>query len=281
VLAYIFFLLAYFFSTRLPLRAAYSIAIAMSWIKYRMSPRDRKAVLSNLRRILPDDSEEEIVRKAKEVFVNFGKYLVEFFRLKYLSRDQLNKYIRVEGLEHVDEALARGKGLIVVAAHLGNWELGGVMMALLGYPMVAVALPHKHRRVNDLFNRQRQRIGVTVVASMGVAVRRIYESLKNNKIVALVGDRDFANSGVRMPFLGASKIIPRGPALLTLRTGASILMSNVLRQPGDTFILEFKKLPAYAPGDEEGIRRAFVSEIEAKIRQHPTQWLMFREFWKE
>jgi len=280
VLAFILFKLAYFLSTRLPVRMGYWIATTLSSIKFYISPRDRRAVIGNLRRIRPEADDAEIIRMAKEVFVNFGKYLLEFFRLKYLKKEMLGRAIVIKGLEHIDKALTKGKGVLIVTAHMGNWELGGVFMSLLGYPMFAVALPHRHRRVNDLFNRQRERIGVTVVPSLGVAIRRIYDALKANALVALVGDRDFANSGVRMPFLGSHKMIPRGPAVLTLRTGAPIITAFVLRQPDDTCILEFKPLPGPFL-DERSIIAAYVRSIEESIRQHPAQWLMFREFWKE
>ncbi len=280
MLAFILFKLAYFLATRMPLRFGTWFAASCTRLKFRISPRDRTAVLGNLRRILPDASEEEIREKAMEVFVNFGKYLYEFFRLKYVSREMLGNQFVIKGLEHIDEALDRGKGAIILTAHMGNWEYGGVFMALLGYPMVAVALPHRDRRVNDFFNRQRQRIGVKVIASQGVAVRHIYESLKANAIVALVGDRDFSNTGVRMPFLGAEKVIPRGPAVLSLRTGAPIILGFVVRQPDDSYILEFKKLPP-SPKEERAIIATYVREIEEIIRRYPAQWLMFREFWKE
>jgi len=280
VLAFFLYKLAYLLSTRLPVRFGTWFAVGCSLLKFRISPRDRKAVLGNLRRILPEATDEEIHEKAREVFVNFGKYLYEFFRLKYLTLEMLGRRVIVKGQEHLDEALTKGKGVIIVTAHIGNWELGGVFMSLLGYPMVAVALPHRDRRINNMFNRQRQRIGVKVVPSQGVAVRHIYACLKGNAIVALVGDRDFAGTGVRMPFLGAEKMIPRGPAVLTLRTGAPIVMCFVLREPGDKIVIEFSKLPE-TPREEKSITAAFVREIEQKVRQYPTQWLMFREFWKE
>jgi len=280
VLAFLLYKFAYFLATRTPERFGLWFTVACSRLKYHLSPRDRRAVLGNLRRILPEASEEELREKAIEVFVNFGKYLYEFFRLKYLKREMLGQRIFLKNIECLDEDLAKGKGVIIVTAHMGNWELGGVFLSLLGYPMVAVALPHRDRRVNNLFNRQRQRIGVKVIASQGVALRHIYDALKANSVVALVGDRDFTNTGVSMPFLGAEKMIPRGPAILTLRTGAPIVLAFVVRQPDDTHVIEFRKLPE-APQEERAIAAAYARAIEEMIRRYPTQWLMFREFWKE
>ncbi len=280
MIAYLFYKMAYFLSVLLPLKLAYAVATFLSILKYYLSPRDRKSVIGNLTRILPVSEHKKIGRYARSVFINFGKYLVEFFRAEYLKKDDLGKYVKIEGLEYIDAALEKGKGIIVLSAHIGNWELGGVFMSLLGYPMFAVALPHRHAKVNKFFNYQRERLGEVVVPSIGVALRKIYDALKKNQIVALVGDRDFANAGRKMSFLGETKIIPKGPAVLSMRTGAALIPAFTLRLKDDTFVIRF--LPQIScSGSEECIMENFVKTIEDVIRKNPTQWLMFREFWKE
>ncbi len=280
MIGYLFFRFFYFLSLWLPLNACFAIATFLSLIKYYFSPRDRRAVIANLRYILPESEQKHIHSYAKEVFINFGKYLVEFFRLHLLKKEDLDRKVKIPGREYVDEALRNSRGAIILSAHMGNWELGGVFMALLGYPMISVALPHSHGKVNAFFNQQREKRGAIVVPSSGVSVRRIYEALKNNKLVALVADRDFASGGRKMPFLGLEKTIPRGPAALSMRTGAPIIPAFVIRQPDNTHILEFLK-PINSNASEEEIIAEYTKVIEAKIRQYPSQWLMFREFWKE
>lgn len=278
--AYILYRIAHFFSVRLSSKSGYALATFLSILKYYLSPRDRYAVISNLKKILPQSEQQYINRYAKQVFINFGKYLIEFFRLPMLKKEDLGKSVKLKGVEHVDNALKKGKGVIILSAHMGNWELGGIFMSLLGYPMIAVALPHSHHKVNAFFNLQREKTGVVVVPSLGMAVRRIFDALKHNKIVALVGDRDFANAGRKMDFLGAQKIIPRGPANLSLRTGASIVPGFVIRQPDDSLVIEFFE-PIEPSGSEEDVLLRCIQFIEGMIRQYPTQWLLFREFWKE
>lgn len=280
MMGYFFYKVAYFIAMRLSWRAGYRVATFLSLLKYHLSPRDRRAVVGNLMRILPASQQAEINQYAKESFVHFGKYLFEFFRFSLLTKENLSSFIRMEGLKHIERALEKGRGVIILTAHIGNWELGGVAMSLLGYPFVAVALPHRHRKVDAFFNFQRQRLGAVVIPSLGPAVRRIYDALKHNKMIALVGDRDFANTGKRMEFLGATKIIPRGPAVLALKTGAAIVPAFVIRQKDDTSILEFLE-PIDCPQEENAILAACTRVIEKKIRQYPDQWLMFREFWKE
>jgi len=280
MIAYFFYRIGYFFATFLPLRAAYGLAVALSYAKYYLSPRDRQAVIGNLLKILPPEKHHQVNSYAKQVFVHFGKYLIEFFRIKYLKKDDIGNKILITGREHIDDALKSGRGVIIVTAHLDNWELGGVSMALLGYPFVAVALPHRHPKVNALFNRQRERIGEVVVPSLGAALRKIFYALHHNQIVAILGDRAFSTSGKLMNFLGSKKMIPRGPAALAVKTGAGIIMGFVIRDGMDRHTIAFSKPLPEGLSEDEYIE-AYTRAIEAQIRKYPTQWLMFREFWKE
>jgi lauroyl/myristoyl acyltransferase len=277
---YFLYKLLFFLSGSLPLGAAYGFAGFLSLVKYYTSPRDRGAVIGNLRKILPVSELPHINVYARTVFVNFGKYLMEFFRATPSKKAYLEKVLKIEGLEHVDRALKRGKGAIILSAHIGNWEMGGIFMALSGYPMVVVALPHRFSKVDAFFNSQRERLGVKVIASKGLAVRHIYNALKKNQLVALVGDRDFNNGGRRLDFLGASKIFPRGPAAFALRTGAAIIPGFVIRHKKDKLVLEFAE-PIEGLESEEEIMSRYARVIEEKVRQYPAQWLLFREFWKE
>lgn len=272
--------------THLPLRLAYWLATRISDIHYYLSFRDRRAVRNNLRTILPDAKNHAAL--AKKVFRNFGTYLVDFFRMaKKIDTRFVEEKVRVQNLDYIEEALRRGKGVIFLTAHLGNWELGAFVLSLLGYPAMAVALPHKERPVNDLFNKQRESRGVTVV-STSQAVRRCLQTLQNNGMVALVADRDFSASGLVMDFLGRKVLIPRGPALFALKTGAAIVPTFFIREKADTYKLMIERPLVYPPENGNGsmkeenhqkIMREYIALIEKKIRQYPTQWLMFRKFW--
>lgn len=267
---------------RLPLQWAYNIAVFISDLQYYFSPRDRVAVYNNLRVILGD--RKDLPLQVREVFRNFGRYLLEFFRMdKFLNKDYIQKNIRIENLENFDSVLKSGKGGILLTAHIGNWELGGMAMSLLGYPIVAVALPHKERPVNDLFNNQRGMWGVKVVQTNG-AIRNCIEALKENKIVALLADRDFGLNGEVLDFLGKKTIIPKGPAAFSLKTGAPIVPSFLTRTKDDHFRLVIEN-PIFPPaeGSERqrliAMMKQYAAVIERRIRENPTQWLMFRQFW--
>lgn len=268
----------------LPLHAAYAFAQFLSDLQYMVSFVDRRNVRANMRKILQKDSVDE--KYVRDVFRNFGRYLVDFFRMvRDVDEDFIAKKVKCEGLPYVKEVLGKGKGAIIITAHIGNWELGGNIIRKLGYPMLAVALPHTHKLVNDLFNQQRELCGISVVSPQN-AIRKFLEKLKKNESVALVADRDFGTHGLVMKFLGYPTLLPKGPAVLSIKTGAGIIPSFFLINPDGTYTLSFHP-PVYpAKIDDQMISddvlkkmiAQYITVVEDKIRQNPGQWLMFREF---
>ena len=259
----------------------------LSEMQYYFSFRDRRAVKNNLKVILNTD--KDLSRYAKEVFRNFGKYLVEFFRMpRKLDAKYISEKVNTEDVKMLKKALEKGRGAIILTAHVGNWELGGVILSLLGYPSVAIALPHKERPVNDLFNAQRESKGITVVPP-SMAIRRCIEALKNNKIIAVLADRDFTLHGEELDFLGKKAFIPRGAAIFSCRTGAPLVPTFFVRNADDdgfTLIMEEPIEPPHFAKDGKNeetcmlhLMKQYTALIERKIREYPTQWLMFREFW--
>jgi len=181
----------------LPIRRAYALAVLFSDLHYLFAWHDRRVTLDNLKAVFPEKNNAEIRRIRKAIFRNFAKYLVDFFRSSEIDRFYIEKNVRIENIRYVEYGLSRGKGVITLTAHLGNWELGGVAIALSGYPFAAVALPHKDRRVNSFFNSQRQVKGVKVIP-VGKAVRNCLDVLNQNSVLALLGDRSFNEKGIEV-----------------------------------------------------------------------------------
>lgn len=280
---FIIYRIAQILALSLPLRIGYSIATFLALLQFHISKKDRETVTDNLKTVLKIDDDLALRRITKETFINFAKYLVDFFRFEKLDRDYIEKNIRVVGKENLEEALRQGKGVIALTAHMGNYELGGAVVALLGYPLNAVALDHKNKFVNNFFIRQR-RIAKISVIPMGAALKKCYECLVRGEILALLGDRDFSDHGIRVKFFGRDSSIPKGAATLSLRTGAFIVPSFFIRLPDDTFQLTFEKPIAYSAtenvdDDVLQITENCIRVIEAYVNKHPSQWFMFRRFW--
>jgi len=269
----------------LPLKTAYWLAVFIANIYALFAFRDRKAVTENLKIIFPEKSRREIVVIRKKLFHDFAKYLVDFFRFDKLDKEYIAKNIRLVDLRYYDECLLEGKGAIVVTAHLGNWELGGVVIAMQGYPFLTVALPHKSKKVNALFNGQREKKGVKVLP-LGNAAKGCLRALRRNELVGLVGDRDFGGNGMVVDFFGKPTVFPMGPAVFSLKTKTKIVPGFMLRNADDSFSLIINKPLEFTPsGDEEKDLKEIINSykviFEDYIRRYPEQWYMFRRFWKE
>ncbi len=269
----------------IPLETSFKLARFFSGLQYYFSPRDRKAVHDNIKVILKSSNNLETL--TKEVFQNFGQYLVEFFRMpEMMNDDYIREHIKIDHIERLEQVLAKGKGAIIITAHIGNWELGSILLGMMGYRLVAVALPHKERPVNDLFNNQRAIRGVTVVPSH-YAVRRCLETLHKNGIIALVADRDFGLTGEVLDFFGRKTLIPKGPAIFSYKTGAPVVPMFLIREGERQFRLMVAD-PIYPEKVFKGeidqdllknFMKKYIGIIEDKILKYPSQWLMFRKFW--
>jgi KDO2-lipid IV(A) lauroyltransferase len=283
VINYYIYRIGKFIALTLPLKLVYALAVFLADLHYFFAFRDRRFVNENLRVIFPKKSIQEIRKLSRLVFRNFAKYLGDFFRFEKLDLKYIEKKIKLENLHNFDSALAKGKGVVVLTAHLGNWELGGVVLALLGYPFWAVALPHKNKKVNAFFDAQRNSKGVKVIA-MGKAVRSCISEIRNNHMVALVGDRDFTDKGIVIDLFGLPTHFPEGPAALSLLTGAPIVPGFMLRNADDSFTLSIEKPIEFKPtGDKAKDLKSLVTLckniFEDYIRKYPEQWYVFRKFW--
>ena len=283
MLNYYIYRFGQFIALLLPLRLVYGIAVFLADLHYFFAFRDRAFVVNNLRIIFPEKANQQLWKISRAVFRNFAKYLVDFFRFEKLNRGYIDNNVKLEGMHYFDAALSAGKGVVVLTAHLGNWELGGVVIAQLGYPFLVVALPHKTKKVNDFFDAQRNRKGVKVIA-VGKAMRSCISEIRNNHMVALAGDRDFTGKGILIDFFGLPTHFPEGPAALSLITGAPIVPGFMLRNPDDSFTLRIEKPVEFVPtGDMAKDMAALVVEykkiFEDYIRKYPEQWYIFRRFW--
>ncbi|MBF0490555.1 MAG: lysophospholipid acyltransferase family protein [Candidatus Omnitrophica bacterium] len=281
---YYLYRIAEFITGYLPLSLSYAVAVFLADCQYFLSKNDRKAVEDNLKNILKTDQVPSYM--VRDVFRYFGKHLVDFFTItKRVNKDFIKSSVQISGVEQLNEVIHKGKGGILVSAHLGNWEMGGAVLSLLGYPMSVVALAHKDDRVNVFFNKKREFFGAVVIQT-NVAIRRCLGHLKRNRIVAILADRDFGHHGLYRSFFGKKSVIPKGAALFALKTGAPIIPAFFLRTDNNHFQIIIKD-PIYPPPEAqrgtdevevENLVSKYLYLIEEQIQQNPSQWLMFYPF---
>ena len=281
---YILYRIGIFFALRVPLKLSYAAASFLAAVHYITFPRERRAVMENIKVIMGDScTDKELKCLSKNVFRNFAKYLVDFFRFSKIDSEYLKKFVKLEGLSNIDEALSRGKGAIILSAHVGNWELGGYALGKLGYNISAVVLTHKNEKINKFFINQRN-LGNFKSIEIGASLRTCYNGLKNNELLALMGDRNFSRKGLYMDFFGRPAFMPKGPSALSVRTGAAIVCGYMIRQADDTFKIIFEKpiYPEVNLSEDEAVKKMmkqYLSSTERCIRQYPDQWYVFKDFW--
>lgn len=265
----------------LPLSVSYAIAVRLADWHCRRSQTDCQTVQRNLAAIL-GDQHPDLANATREVFRNFGKYLVDFFRQEVVDQRFIARRVAFTGREHLEQARRRGRGAILLSAHLGNYELGAAVAATAGYPMNAIVLNHQDPRIDRFFARRRGSTGVKPIA-VGMALREGYRCLRRNELLGIVADRDFFNNGIRLPFLGRTISVPKGPAIISLRTGAPIVPAFLVREEGERYRMIFESpiVPDPSRGEEpeiERMTREALGVLERYIRQYPTQWYLFRDF---
>lgn len=273
-----------FLALTLPLAVSYVIATVIAFIYYLSVPNDRRALQDNLRVVLGEGATPRTLRiYTRRTFINFAKYLADFFRTEKVSREERLRQVAVENQHFIDEALRLGKGVIMLSSHIGNWEMGATVLAALGYPVHALVLDHAEERVNAFFVQQRSIGGVRVLSSSS-ALRSCIRVLRNNAMLAILGDRDFSENGRRIAFFGRETLMPKGPAYFALKTGAPIVWASLLRERNDRFRLVMDK-PIYSQPtgnkdhDIDAIMRSYLEMMEGYIRRYPDQWYVFRKVW--
>jgi lauroyl/myristoyl acyltransferase len=201
--------------------------------------------------------------------------LIDFLLMGSLTREELLKRMTADGLDHIDAALAKGRGAIMAVPHMGSWDMAGSYAGALGYPVSAVT-ERFPGSLNDAVVRTRQRYGLDVIALGRSAVRAIIQALEANRIVALLCDLE-QGPGVTVRFFGRRAIVPGGPASIALKTGATLVPAcQYATSPGRHHIHLDPPLTWPAGETKEGLMQRVVSRFEDFIKKRPDQWYAFR-----
>jgi KDO2-lipid IV(A) lauroyltransferase len=244
----------------------------------------RKVVLDNLSKAFPEKSEGEILKIAKKTYQHFSKLFLEFLLYPKMSRKELLSICQIECKEQFDSLLVEGKGAVLVGGHFGNWELLGGIIALLGYPISAVALPQHNPLTDQLINQFRRKFGISLIP-VGIAVRGIIRALRNNEFVALLADQDARQDGIFVDFLGRPSSTVQGPAVFSLKTGAPVFYGSAVRTPEEFYLIRgrsfnFDHLKGVTPENIREITEVYSAQLEKEIRQYPEQWFWMHKRWK-
>jgi KDO2-lipid IV(A) lauroyltransferase len=270
----------------LPEPVALGVANLVGDVLFVVRADQRRMVANNLRRVVGGGGSDGAVlnRWARRSFRAYARYWVEGARLGRTAPAEVEQRMFVQGLEHLSDGLAAGKGVIMVLPHIGSWEYGGAFLATQGMPMTSVAERLEPPELFDYFVEQRQAMGLTVVpldASSGGAVMA---TLRRGGLVGLLSDRDIAGNGIEVEFFGEKTTMPAGPATLALRTGAVLVTGAVYSGPGaDHRSIVDPPLDTTRQGtlrqDVARLTQEIATRLEGLIRRAPEQWHVFQPLW--
>jgi lauroyl/myristoyl acyltransferase len=213
----------------------------------------------------------------REAFASYARYWMESLRLQHMAPDDVDARFTIEGLEHIEAALAAGTGAILALPHVGGWEVGGSWFVRQGFPLTVVVEALRPPELFRWFADLRRSQGFTVIPLTKSAGISVVRALRANQIVALVSDRDIAGGGVEVEFFGERTTLPAGPASLASRLGIPLLPTAVyFKGDGHHAVV---RPPLNTEGDAISVTQALAHELEDLIRAAPEQWHLFQPNW--
>lgn len=264
--------------------AGYALCRVLGGLLYQFNTPARANIHLNLQRILgPQASRREMRQRARAVFTHILYNYFDLFRLPTLNDETINRLVTIKGWENVETALAKGRGLVMTSAHLGNIEMVLYALRLRG---LSITIPVERLEPPELFHyisALRMSKGLKLIPVDGPLLELV-RALKNGHVVGLAGDRDITQSGRVVDFFGYPARLPDGHLRLALKTGAPVIVGFSRRNSDHTYQTCF--LPAYnLPSEgstEERLAagmRFIVAAMEKAIRQHPEQWTVTVSIW--
>jgi KDO2-lipid IV(A) lauroyltransferase len=267
----------------LPERAGRLVFSVAGRLAHRSLAGVRATVEANQALVLGLDPGSEVARAAgREAFELYAHYWYDTFRLRVLEPAEVNRRTHVEGVENIDHALEAGHGCITALPHMGNWDAAGHWLAVNGYQIAAVAEELRPQRLFELFLRHRQELGMKILAltKNGNVGQQLARLLAENWVVALVADRDLTGRGVEVEMFGSTRKLPAGPALLSLSTGAPILVCGVYTLDEGWLIRIGAPLAVERTGvmrqDVTALTGLMAESFERVIAARPVDWHMFQ-----
>jgi KDO2-lipid IV(A) lauroyltransferase len=272
---------------RLPRRWAYALAVLAARFAWMFSPLARPRLEYNLKVACPElENDTRALRRLSWLnFRNHAKAYADLMQLPAMSVQTMRPLLKVDGLEHLEEARAIGKGVLVVSCHMGSYEVVSAIWSATLTPVSFFAEELEPRALFEWYRDTRARLGISVLTLDHGGIRKVLQALHEKEMVITAIDRDITGTGHPMPFFGRLAPIPLGPAAIALRIGTPLFPVCVYRLPDDTYKAEgaplvFARDTGNPKADQVEATQRVLSQIETFIRRHPDQWHVPHRIWE-
>ena len=266
-------------------RRATALGARLGALGYRPLGIRRQVVERQIAAAFPELDESGVRRIALGAYENLGRTSIETALLPSLGRDAvLDLFEGAEGWEHLEAALALGKGAILVGGHHGNWEIAGAYMAARGVPVGAIVRKMANPLFDEYLTTTRARLGVRVLHD-AVAVKFLPRAFRDGYAIAFMSDQGVKGlASTYVDFFGRPARTPRGVGVLALRLGVPVIFGAALRQPSGKFRLHLERIEVHESGDRERDVDAVVAEFSARlehwVRRAPEQYFWHHRRWR-
>lgn len=271
---------------RLPARASAPIALLAADLARQLTPGRRAAVASNLRLVLGTEATPaRIALHTREVYRNIARYYVDILRLPSFDPRRLDRERVLDfGYRYLEEALAEGRGAILVTPHFGNPDLTAQAARARGLQFFILTEPVEPPALADLYLRLRTSHGHRCMSVGLAAGKEAIRTLRHGGAIIVVADRNIQGTGVEVAFFGAPARMPAGAVDLARITGAPIIPAFSRRLRGHTMELIIEpRVELVKSGDRLADQRVNVERVvkrfEPHIRRAPGQWLVLEPIW--
>lgn len=277
----------------LPAGWVYAAGRFLGGVAYHAVRVRRNVVEENLRASLGAEKDErELVRIARESYANIALTFIEMLLFPdmadrvsykhpdlcfYKSRGPL--MVDMSEAHVIEDAYARGKGIVFVGCHFGSWEMSGACVGALGYPVTVVAKIQANPHVDAWVNRYRENLHMRIIRP-GAPVKHIVRAIRNGEIVGLISDQDAGARGVFVDFFGRKASTPRGAAELAIRFHTPVLIGMTARTGNGRYRSMYREVEVRADDTVETLTRRYTGVIEGIIRQYPEQYFWMHRRWK-
>jgi Kdo2-lipid IVA lauroyltransferase/acyltransferase len=271
------------FTMTTPYSFTYLVAslIARFLFNLKINVNDLKNNVANVLNL--DKNDKEVNAIARSIYINWFLTVTDFLKHTRVSKEKLKQRIKVKGFENLDEALKKGKGVVIFTAHIGNIEWGVCRVAVEGYNIWATGLRRPYEPTNRFFESRRLSKGVRILY-VNKSLLDVFRILKKNEIIAIPTDWDSQGTARIHDFFGKKAYIPSGPVEIAMKSGAPIIPCFIYRKGKYNHVMEMGK-PLEL--ETEGEKKELIDKNTAKmanvlqkyIKEHIDQWEMFHNIW--
>jgi KDO2-lipid IV(A) lauroyltransferase len=271
---------------RMSLRHARRLLARLSAIGFKLNRTEYQRTMRHLELAFGATCDARRRREiAERFFRHVGQTFAEMVHMPQMSAEEIRgSFVRLDGMEHARAALEKGRGLVFVTGHVGNWELAGAYLPAVGIPLSVAARRIYYEPFNTLLVANRDAAQVkTVFQDQGL--RPLLRALRNNGAVGLLADQDLPRfPGVFVPLFGQPAHTPTGPFTLALGAKAPLVSLFTARVDGGHIIEISPPIDPPGTGDrDEDVRQmanAWTRQFEAFVRRYPQQWVWHHRRWR-